>query len=153
MAAAGNRLGPTVLRIYRVSDGTRLLNRLVMAQATGLAIRDDGLLAVTYKRGFLRLLSVTQPEVIRRLDELTKPAFQSFPVGVAFSPDGSYLFAATRGVPGEDPGDLSVWSVEREKQILHVPLSVNPTSLHLAPDGRTLLIGTYQGVAELWDVK
>jgi WD40 repeat protein len=74
---------------------------------------------------------------------------------LAYSPDGHALVSAA-------DGDLSVWDAERLvlRQAIqkgrkdgdpHAPKSAYFTGVSFAPDGRTMAVGTIDGVA-LWDV-
>jgi WD40 repeat protein len=79
-------------------------------------------------------------------DELPLPRVR----GVAFSPDGKLLAAAT-GVP-KSPGGVTVWDFAARKVWLHLAAKDGVSALAFSPDGQLLAFGGHDGLVHIIDV-
>src|ERR671930_85922 len=74
--------------------------------------------------------------------------------GVAFSPDGKILAAASGvNIPPTVPGEVKLWDVATRREVATLKGHQGAVwSVAFSPDGRTLATGSWDGTLKLWDV-
>jgi WD40 repeat protein len=145
------------VRVWRTSDGAEVRILYHPGQVSSIAISPDGSAVATglceasdeasqCVRGAVWLRDLVTGRLIRQLSD-----FPEGVEGVAFSPDGSIVLAASRG------GTVRAYATSDHRSLLAAmappgPSTASILALALSPDGRYLATGGV-GAVSLWRVQ
>jgi WD40 repeat protein len=137
-AVAGN------VRLWDATTGTPLHIVQNPSPVVGVALSPDGSYALTGSRdNIARLWDVATGKVVREFVGHTNILWN-----VAFSPDGRYVVTASVDKTAR------LWNVATGQQLRVFPGHANAAvgSAIVSPDGRTVAVGSFDGVTQLTDV-
>ena len=141
--------GPDMLVSYRINDGTSLFATPVDAPVTSLIYTQNGVMIFA---------------AMRNMNILAVSATDSHPFTTFTYPKGSvYGFALNKdssmALSGADDAAVHLWQLDKIKltsptQIREYPgLTGTVNSVAFAPDGKSVLAGSYGKGVQLWDLE
>lgn len=129
---AASAFGLDTISLTSINDGG-------LDNPQGLAISPDGTMLLVSEGangGSVRLFRIADKQLMRSFTFGAGIA----PLGVAFSPDGTHVFAAAANLTAATEGTLEVFEAATGSVIDSEPVGVLPTALAVAPDGNLVYV-------------